>query len=239
MYKFCFVFITFFIFSTIGWMSECIFCSIKKKRIIANRGFLIGPYCPIYGFGALFLYLTTFIKCDIGLYIIIMILGISILEYFTSYIMERVFKARWWDYSDQFLNINGRICLKNTILFVIGGLVFAYIVKPVYRDLIISIPKNIFIFISVLIMIVFTIDCVVSFTIMSKLKKKFTNIKKDSTEDIEKEVNKVLHKYRFYARKLFKAFPNVSFKFPSGKDIRNIIQDILRKEKVKICKKSR
>ena len=168
-----------------------------------------------------------------------MVLGISILEYFTSYIMEKAFKARWWDYSNEFLNINGRVCLKNTILFVIGGLIFAYIVKPLYVDLISNIPEDIFIIISLVIMMIYMIDCIISFTIMNKIKKGFTNIRKDSTEDIEKEVSKVLAKYKFYARKLFTSFPNFSIKLPTGKDIRNIIQDMLRKEKVKICKKSR
>ena len=239
MYIFCYVFLTFFIFSVIGWISECIFCSIKEKRLIMNRGFLIGPYCPIYGFGALFLYLTTYIEYDIVLYTIIMVLGISILEYFTSYIMEKAFKARWWDYSDEFLNINGRICLKNTVLFIIGGLIFAYIVKPIYVDLISSIPENIFIIITTSIMIVYSIDCIISFTIMNRIKKSFTNMQKDSTEEIEKEVNKVLSKHRFYAKKLFNSFPNLSLKIPSGKDIRNTIQEILRKERGKISKKGR
>ena len=88
-------------------------------------------------------------------------------------------------------------------------------------------------------MIVFTIDCIISFTIMNRLKKSFTNMKKDSTEEIEKEVNKVLSKHRFYAKKLFDSFPNVSFKIPSGKDIRNTIQELLHKEKNKMNKKGR
>lgn len=102
----------FFIYAFLGWVSECIYCSIGHKKII-NRGFLNGPVCPIYGFGALIV--IFFLKryennvLELFLYGIIVT---SILEYITGYLLEMIFNTTWWDYSRKKFNIKGRVCLK-------------------------------------------------------------------------------------------------------------------------------
>jgi len=201
-----------------------------EKRIIINRGYLIGPYCPIYGLGVVYGYtfLTLFESNPLLVFIMGMI-GASILEYITSYAMEKAFNARWWDYSDEILNINGRICLKNALMFGIIGILFIYYGKPLYLDLVNMLPDNALMIISISIMIIFIIDNIISVTIMSKIKNKFKSLKKDSTEEIEKEVNNVLKTYYFYSKKLFKSFPNVSFKLKTGNDIKNAINKVLHK----------
>ena len=123
-------FLLFFIYSLLGWIAESIYVSIKEKKFV-NRGFLIGPYCPIYGFGSILmiLYLTQY-KDN---FVTVFLLGIFIcclLEYMTSYLMEKIFKARWWDYSDKKYNLNGRICGENALLFGLGSIVIIYLLNP-------------------------------------------------------------------------------------------------------------
>ena len=120
----------FWAYSFLGWVVESTFCSINEHKLI-NRGFLSGPICPIYGFGALIviLSLTPFLSHPLFLFIDAVVLT-SILEYSTSYAMEKLFHARWWDYSQHHFNLNGRICLATSLSF--GGLsVFVmYVLHP-------------------------------------------------------------------------------------------------------------
>lgn len=126
-------FIRFIFFSFLGWVYECIYCTIKSGRW-ENRGFLIGPICPIYGFGAtgawiIFTELHIFSNGMIGTQqpvwkiFIICALGSAVLEYSISLLLEKVFNAKWWDYSETPLNINGRICVPATCGFGVAGIV--------------------------------------------------------------------------------------------------------------------
>ena len=110
-------FLLYLIYSIGGWLLE-VSCKLVEKKKFINRGFLIGPYCPIYGTGAVIMtiLLKKYIDDPITLFIMAM-LTCSILEYITSYVMEKLFNARWWDYSTYRFNINGRICLETTIPF--------------------------------------------------------------------------------------------------------------------------
>lgn len=97
--------ISFFIYSFLGWICEIIYCSILDKKF-QNRGFLYGPYCPIYGFGAMIILkvLIPFSAHPIFLFVMGMFVC-SVLEYVTSYVMEKAFHLRWWDYSKHKFNI--------------------------------------------------------------------------------------------------------------------------------------
>ena len=110
-------FILFICYSVCGWIIEMLWCFVIQKRF-TDRGFLIGPYCPIYGVCSI-LVITLLQKYskDFLAAFILSALICSIIEYVTSFLMEKLFKARWWDYSNQKLNINGRVCLKNSVLF--------------------------------------------------------------------------------------------------------------------------
>src|SRR5699024_6506637 len=108
----CIYILFFFVYSFLGWCLEVICILITEKRFI-NRGILIGPICPIYGYGVLImaLFFRKYLNDPITLFILI-IVSCSILEYFTSYFLEKVYHTRWWDYSTKKFNINGRICLE-------------------------------------------------------------------------------------------------------------------------------
>lgn len=125
----------FTIFSIFGWIAECIYVSIAQGGW-ENRGFLFGPVCPIYGAGAVFAYLV-YAYCNksqlelsaVEVFLASMLVA-SLLEYITSYVLELIFHARWWDYSMMPLNLNGRICLPFAILFGAGGYLFYFYIAP-------------------------------------------------------------------------------------------------------------
>lgn len=126
----------FFLYSFLGWICECIYCGIPAHRFI-NRGFLAGPYCPIYGVGALFvLHLLQPFGKHVTLVFLMGCILTSILEYITGWGMEILFHTKWWDYSKEPFNINGRVCLKNSILFGILSIFVYYIVHPLLSSLI-------------------------------------------------------------------------------------------------------
>lgn len=126
--------IEFFIFSVIGWLFECTYCTVKEHRW-QNRGFLFGPVVPIYGAGAvmasvIFHYAPPVTALpDWQLFLLCAVVS-AVLEYATSYFLERQFHARWWDYRDMPLNLNGRICLPATIGFGLAGLVIIRVILP-------------------------------------------------------------------------------------------------------------
>jgi len=100
-------FLYFIIYSFMGWMMEVI-CKLFELKRFVNRGFLIGSICPIYGYGVLgIILLVGRNTTDLLSVFLKSILVCSILEYFTSYLMEKLFHARWWDYSRRKYNING------------------------------------------------------------------------------------------------------------------------------------
>jgi len=131
LYNYCSLFLYFFIFSIIGYIIEVVNISINDKKLILSRGFLIGPYLPIYGIGALLMtqFLSKYENEVITLFVMGMVIC-SILEYITSYVLEKIFNVRWWDYSKRKYNIDGRICLENGFLFGIGGVAVVKILNP-------------------------------------------------------------------------------------------------------------
>lgn len=120
----------FYIYSVLGWVAETIYCSVGQ-RSFAERGFLNGPYCPIYGFGAIIILQALYPYTDHPA--IIFLLGMvltSALEYMVSVLMEKLFHMRWWDYSEHRFNLNGRVCLLNSTLFGILCLILTMVIHP-------------------------------------------------------------------------------------------------------------
>lgn len=121
----------FFFYSAAGWFVESLYRSIGEKRII-NSGFLTGPMCPIYGTGALVMTIFLYNPFKNNL-LVVFLLGMllcDVVEYITSVLMEVLFHARWWDYTYEFLNIKGRICLKHTLYWGIVAVSFVKIIHP-------------------------------------------------------------------------------------------------------------
>lgn len=204
-------FILFILYSFIGWSLEVIISLFKHKKFI-NRGFLIGPYCPIYGFGGilLLLLLKKYLGDPVALFFISIFI-ISLLEYFTSYIMEEHFNTRWWDYGTSKFNINGRICLE--MLFVFGGLglLSMYVINPLAIKVLSNINPAIKLVITSIIATIFIIDNVVSYNIISNFKNTAKNTAKDSTEEVTRKVKETLKNQTIFYRRLIDAFPLLKF----------------------------
>lgn len=205
------IFYMFILYSVLGWLMEVIIVSSKNKKITA-RGFLIGPWCPIYGFGALSitLLLKKYYNDPVVLFTMSFLIGTT-LEYITSYIMEKLFHARWWDYSDHKFQINGRVSLTTSLGFGTLGLILIYILNPFFLRIIKNVPTIIFNIIMIIILIIFITDIITSYKIISNIKiTKNTNIK-DLTEQYNEEVKKVLKNKSIFNRRLLNAFPNLKF----------------------------
>lgn len=129
------------LFSVLGWVYECTYCAIKNRKW-DNRGFLFGPVCPIYGVGVtLVIFVAQMVPAgpaarDIPWWEVFLgaALGSAILEYTTSYVLEKFFHARWWDYSNVPLNLNGRVCLPFALCFGAVGTLLYYFVCPAIAD---------------------------------------------------------------------------------------------------------
>lgn len=203
--------ILFFIYSILGWAMEVGRILISNRRFV-NRGFLIGPYCPIYGYGVLLItFLLRKYQNDLVATYIFSILICGILEYFTSYFMEKIFRARWWDYSNRKFNINGRICLNNLILFGILACIILYITNPIILEVLSHIPNIILHIVSISLFIIYIADNIVSSKIILNLKEIAVNVK-DNTEEISQQVKKIISKKSILHRRLVSAFPNIKTK---------------------------
>lgn len=177
----------FFLYSFAGWFMESVGGILNVKKFI-NRGFLIGPYCPVYGCGVVLItLLLNKYKSDIGLVFILSILICGTLEYFTSYFMEKLFNARWWDYHNRKFNINGRICLETLLPFGFGGTIILCFLNPIFIDLFIKIPYIVRNILTGLFVVIYIVDCIISFIIILSFKGE-TYKERDNTEEISKMV---------------------------------------------------
>ena len=202
-------FLLFIFYSFIGWIIEIINELITEKRYV-NRGFLIGPYCPIYGCGVILmiLLLNRYLNDPVVLFIMAVVIC-SILEYFTSYIMEKIFKARWWDYTERKFNINGRICLETMVPFGIGGLIIMYFVNPFITGVLNMIPTVLLKLISIILFVVFLVDNLISFKIIFKFRNITKKEERDNTAEITAKVKEILSKKSKLGKRLIKSFPDL------------------------------
>lgn len=229
----------FSIYSAIGWTMETIYASIVAKRFI-NRGFLSGFFCPIYGFGALLVILAAswvqgvfsngVLAAIMGL--LLSILLVTILEYITGYILEMFFHCKWWDYSEDFGNLNGYICVKNSILW--GGLAFILVggVHPVLSKGVMMIPVEIREGIAIFLFAYLATDTIKSVIDTLGLRKVIINFGNIS-EELYKA--KIIQYKRF-----FHAFPRLLILNAEiiNRDVRSILNEGLDKIKQEIKSRS-
>ena len=214
--KLSYMILIFFIYSFAGYICEIITSSIVQKKLV-NRGFLCGPYCPIYGVGSLFI-LFTLLRFQNDP-VIVFILGAMItscLEYFTSFLLEKIFHNKWWDYSYMKFHIHGRVCLQNTILFGLGSLVIIYLVQPFITeclDKMSSIAMNVTAY---SLLLIFIIDWVYSVIIAYNLRNRIIICEELKNEKLakipgmlEKIMKEKVEKFKSYPKRLLEAFPNI------------------------------
>lgn len=186
------------VYSVLGWILESVYKTFLEKKLV-NSGFLKGPVCPIYGFGALIMLLTlNNLKNNVIILFIVAFFVLSIWEYLVGLFLEKVFKTKYWDYSHLKFNIQGRVCLKNSIYWGILGVIFIEIVHPFIESKIELIPENYIIYINIVSYIILIIDIIVSSIKVLKLSDWVTgltkienNIKEKIEELIKEKRNKV------------------------------------------------
>ena len=206
-YSYC---ILFFIYSFLGWIMEVSLTLITDKKFV-NRGFLLGPCCPIYGCGCILLnlLLPNYTNNVLVLFILTMF-TCSLLEYIISFLMEKIFKLRWWDYSQMRFNINGRICLETMAPFSILGVLAIKYATPFFITNINKLSEKAILIISIILTTLFIIDVIISLIIVFKLKFVTKNTKKDSTYDIKKAIKKFIKNDKYVYERIIKAFPNLT-----------------------------
>lgn len=200
------LFLLFIIYSFFGWCMEVVVALVSEKKLI-NRGFLIGPLCPIYGVGVVLINILLYRYMDDPVVLFVMaVLICSILEYFTGYMMEKLFKARWWDYSHKKFNVNGRICLDNLVAFGLLGLLVMYVLNPFFSKVLENFSPIALYVINIILLIIFIVDLIVSFKIISGFKNVAKSMKKDNTEEITNKVRELLLKRGSLYKRLILAF---------------------------------
>ena len=236
----CIYFLLFITYAVLGWCMEVIVKFIEYKRFI-NRGFLIGCYCPIYGMGAVLvtLLLGNFTNRPLLLFFLSVTIA-SMLEYTTSWAMEKIFHARWWDYSKDKFNINGRICLATIIPFGVLSAVILYILNPIFMKLFERLEKKTTIIIASIIGVIFLVDIVISTIILLTFKNDNKHVEKDNTEEMSKKVRKIIASRGWGQRRLVIAFPNLKYVgtriMENAKEIKETAKEMTEnaKEKTKI-----
>lgn len=138
----------FFMYSTYGWCYETIFCSIQNGTFI-NRGFLFGPYLPIYGFGAIFVILLLHKKMNKMKQFLLSMVVTTALEYVTSYLLEVIFDKTWWNYNNYTIQLHGRICLQASLLFGVLSVLLINYIHPYVKKLTDKISKKVKIMVSI------------------------------------------------------------------------------------------
>jgi len=219
----------FFIYSFVGWTMESIYMSFRENRFV-NQGFLYGPFCPIYGFGALgiiqlFQWISLLPLGNVSFLLVGVFSSIMVatgLEYMAGTILEKIFNVKWWDYSEESHNLNGRICIKYSLLW--GGLAFLLImlIQPMLEPLVEKTPDSYRQLLSILLILIMGVDTTVSTTDLIDLRKVLKAYEALSLEYYHQKVLKY--------RRFFFTFP---FLFSINKDLRNYDSRRILNEKIK------
>lgn len=170
------IYICFFIYSIIGWIWESFLCSSVELKKLVNRGFFLGPYCPIYGLGATLSYLLL---RDIGSATLIFILASIVsctIEYIVGYILEKMFKDRWWNYDNYPFQLHGRVCLYGLVIFGLANVVIVKFSTPFLMFSLSIIKDSILIGLAISISLVSFVDLIITISARKKLNKRLSNI---------------------------------------------------------------
>lgn len=227
------LFLWFMIYSFIGWAYETILCSVCQRTFV-NRGFLNGPLCPIYGCGAL---IVIILLGDLQNKIIPLFLSgfvlTTVLEYLTSYFMEKLFHAKWWDYSSRRFNVNGRVCLLGSTVFGTMTVIIVKWVHPKIASLVDQISLNAQYWLGAILAVVLLLD--LFFTVkhiltmngrLREIQNAINNYKEQSRERAvqlkesltvkfenskynNEHIRQLLNMRKFQDRRLLKAFPHL------------------------------
>ncbi len=205
----------FFTYAIAGWCMEVCLKYHQYHRFI-NRGFLTGPWLPIYGFGALLITLgvnaISGVEHSIGTTFLISFVLCGTVEYAASWIMEKRFHARWWDYSQKPMNLNGRVWIGNLILFGLAGVGVDNLANPLLFKLFNSIGLRVRMVIAMILLVLIAADYVVTHFVLKLVKSGVERSEADNTEEISKEVRLLLSDRNYFYKRFADAYPDVIYR---------------------------
>ena len=243
----------FIIYSMLGWVLESVFKSILFKKLV-NSGFLHGPFCPIYGAGALImiLFLGRFSDNILMLFVMSFVV-LTLWEYLVGILLEKLFHTKYWDYSNNRFNFQGRICLQNSIYWGILGVLFIKLIHPFMIEQVKQIPTQALINFNILILVLLLTDSVISIVklntyenklkqlkeIGENIKEKLKNFKYESSqgklskEALQKKMDELNQKPARMKRSMYRQIIRLRKAFPTMKSekITQILKTINIKEK--------
>ena len=223
----------FIIYSFLGWCLESVYKTICLKKPV-NSGFLYGSFCPMYGIGALLMIIIGSFFDNIVIIFIIAFILFSVWEYIVAVILEKLFKTKYWDYSNLKFNIQGRVCLKNSIYWGILGVLLIFIIQPAIENLTNLIPSDILRYTNIILCIAIIVDTSITiyrimfidkkirqvFEIGDTLKEKIKEFKeteykeKLSKENAQQFINELKEKQAILRFKLYKRIVRLKNAFP-------------------------
>ena len=220
----------FFIYSFVGWCIEVTLKFFQYHRFI-NRGFLTGPCLPIYGSGCALitaaidgLVMISKYESSYGSVFAVSFVLCGVLEYLVSYCLEKRFHARWWDYSQKPMNLNGRVWIGNLILFGLGGVLVVKLANPLLYRLFADISFKARYITAIALSVVFVTDYLISHFVLKLVKDSVEKSEADNTEAIGKEVKKMLADKSLFAKRFADAYPDVIYRTEKVKARMNAIK---------------
>lgn len=208
----------FLIYSFLGWVLESVTKTISQKKIV-NSGFLFGPFCPIYGTGAVMMIL--FLDSYKGNYFATFVIGFflfSVWEYFVGWLLEKMFNTKYWDYSYYRLHIKGRVCLVNSLTWGVLGVAFIELIHPLMQLFISNVPVQV-INITTLVLTIFMI---IDFVIMAA-KMKNINLKLTKLSEITNNIKEKLEELKSLTEKAGKRAKN-------SEKLQSVIEELKQKQ---------
>lgn len=194
-------YVSFFIYSCIGWAYESFLCSPIERNRTTNRGFLIGPYCPIYGLGTSLTWLVLHnITSPLRIFIISSILCCT-MEYLIGFLLEKMFHEKWWDYCDYPFQLHGRVCLYGLVIFGLANVLIIKITTPLLLLVLGVLPHKVIVVMALLITFVGCCDLVLTLSYLKNLNHRLRDIHQHLSQKSEVAVtfiadNFPLTKYR-------------------------------------------
>ena len=205
----------FFAYAFLGWCIEVTLKYFQFHRFI-NRGFLTGPWLPIYGSGAALITIAVKglspLESSIGTTFVISFILCGTIEYMTSFVLEKRFHARWWDYSQKPMNLHGRIWIGNLILFGLGGVLIVELFNPLLSHLSEHMSFRLREILAIVLLCIFAADYVMSHFVLKLVKTGVESSEADDTEAINKEIDLLLRDRSFFHRRFAEAYPEVIYR---------------------------
>lgn len=200
-------FLIFMTYSFLGWLMEVIIGVLQRHKLV-NRGFLVGPICPIYGTGALLISWLLSSTDNVFAIFCVGLVGGAILEYSVSFLMEKFFRVRWWDYSKKPFNLNGRICLESITGFGLLGVFIVKFTTPFFYHLFSNIYQPLMLALAAGLLAWLIADIALSLWLVLNVRVTVGTVERDATEEISTRVKEILMEQGKLKRRLVKAFPN-------------------------------